>query len=178
MTQRPFSWMNPKLEMRAQSLADCGVFARASLRAGERLIVSGGRVLTLEQEGMLPASIIDYAHQIDDDLVIGIAHPDEAEDCARLNHSCDPNAGFDGQIELVAMRDIAADQEITFDYAIVLCNDTAPVPYRLECLCGSPRCRKAVTGDDRKRPELQARYEGYFQPYLQKKIGRLKGVSR
>ena len=35
-----------------------------------------------------------------------------------LNHSCEPNLGLQGQIAFVAMRDIAADEELTFDYAM------------------------------------------------------------
>jgi SET domain-containing protein len=33
------------------------------------------------------------------------------------NHSCEPNIGVQGQIVFVAMRDIAAGEELTHDWA-------------------------------------------------------------
>jgi hypothetical protein len=35
-----------------------------------------------------------------------------------INHSCDPNVGFAGDIVLVAMRDIRQGEELTADYAL------------------------------------------------------------
>jgi hypothetical protein len=46
-------------------------------------------------------------------------------------------------------------------------------PYdEFDCACGSPLCRGRVTGDDWQRHDLQARYAGYFSPYLQRRIER------
>ena len=35
-----------------------------------------------------------------------------------LNHSCEPNVGFGGNIVLVAMSDIEAGEELSTDYAL------------------------------------------------------------
>lgn len=35
-----------------------------------------------------------------------------------LNHSCDPNMGIKGSVTFVALRDIQAGEEVTFDYSI------------------------------------------------------------
>jgi len=35
-----------------------------------------------------------------------------------INHSCEPNVGFAGNVVLVAMRDIEAGEELTTDYAM------------------------------------------------------------
>jgi SET domain-containing protein len=40
-----------------------------------------------------------------------------------LNHSCEPNLGLQGQVVYLALRDIEADEELTFDYAM---NDDEP----------------------------------------------------
>ena len=82
-----------------------------------------------------------------------------------LNHSCDPNVGVQGQIAFVAMRDIAADDELTVDYAMT--DDEA---YEMECNCGSPRCRKVITGQDWTRRDLQRRYDGYFSWFIQRRL--------
>ncbi|HEU4438497.1 MAG TPA: SET domain-containing protein-lysine N-methyltransferase, partial [Methylomirabilota bacterium] len=81
------------------------------------------------------------------------------------NHSCDPNLALQGQIVMVAMRDIAPGEELTIDWATTDDGD-----YTLECHCGSPRCRGTVTGKDWTKPELQARYRGWFCWFLQRKI--------
>jgi hypothetical protein len=163
--------MNAKLELRDAEPRGKGVFAGASLARGERLVVFGGRIMTLAEERCLPEPIRDFAHQIDDDLVIGIDRPEDIQPVDYLNHSCDPNAGFAGQIVLVAMRDVRADEEITFDYAMTL-SEAPGAPYRMKCACGAAQCRWIVTDADWRIPELQARYRGYFQPHLEEKICR------
>ena len=72
------------------------------------------------------------------------------------------------------MRDIAAGEEITFDYATVLCGDADPVigAYSLPCTCGTPGCRGTITSQDWKRQELREKYRGWFSWYLQEKIDR------
>ena len=35
-----------------------------------------------------------------------------------VNHSCAPNMGFNGQVVLVAMRDVEPGEELTFDWAM------------------------------------------------------------
>jgi hypothetical protein len=55
-----------------------------------------------------------------------------------VNHSCDPTclgAGYDFEI---AVRDIAAGDELTDDYG------TLNLEHGFECRCGSPRCRHVV----------------------------------
>ncbi|MBU2613459.1 hypothetical protein KJ925_03335 [Patescibacteria group bacterium] len=42
--------------------------------------------------------------------------------------------------------------------------------YTMTCACGTERCRKTVTGNDWKIPDLQKRYAGYFSDYIQRKI--------
>jgi SET domain len=53
------------------------------------------------------------------------------------NHSCDPNATFNEQGMLVALRDIPAGAEITFNY---LNNPTPASPWDFACQCGSSNC--------------------------------------
>ena len=84
-----------------------------------------------------------------------------------INHSCDPNVGFRGQVVYVAMRPIRAGEELCHDYAMERSDD-----YELECHCGSTLCRGMVTGEDWKSPELQQRYGRYFSIYLRCKFER------
>ena len=84
-------------------------------------------------------------------------------------HSCDPNAAVSGQITLVAWRDIRAGEEVCFDYATTDGSDYD----EFACTCATSQCRERITGEDWRRPELQARYAGSFSPYLQRRIERL-----
>jgi hypothetical protein len=85
-----------------------------------------------------------------------------------VNHCCDPNVAIQGQIVLVAMRDIRAGEELTIDWAT-----TDDLDFEMSCRCGSPQCRGVITGKDWMKPELQAKYRGWFCWFLQRKIDAL-----
>ena len=62
-----------------------------------------------------------------------------------FNHCCSANClsvGYDFEI---AVRDIAAGEELTDDYGTL--NPTEPFP----CFCGDPACRKRILPDDHVR---------------------------
>lgn len=59
------------------------------------------------------------------------------------NHSCDPNAAFDEAGNLVAIKHVRAGTEITWDYGTLEKNPA----FRMECKCGSPKCRKVIRGN-------------------------------
>lgn len=106
--------------------------------------------------------------QVDEELYLLTAEKKEPNDC--FNHSCEPNLGFTGQIGLMAMRDIEAGEQLTFDYAM---SDGGPYD-EFDCQCGMPACRHRVTGNDWKRPELWVKYEGFFSSYLARRIEKLR----
>jgi len=163
------SYLSPRLEVRGHSeTGGYGVFAREPVEAGELLVVWSGRVVTPEQLAQFSPEMLRRSVQVEENLYLTSIYPDEPADY--INHSCNPNAGMSGQIAVVAMRVIAPGEEVSIDYA--MCDGT---PYdEFDCQCGAPNCRRRVTGDDWSRPELWERYAGYFSPYLQRRIDRLK----
>ncbi len=158
------AWCNPKLERRTTPAAGDGLFAAQAVKKGELLVVWGGVIVTTEELFQLPDIARNRAIQVEYDHHLTSGMLDDDADC--VNHSCNPNAGLQGQITLVAIRDIQPDEEICFDYAM---SDAHP-SFFLECRCGNPECRGKVTGDDWKLPRLQGRYRGYFSPYIQRMI--------
>lgn len=62
----------------------------------------------------------------------------------QMNHSCNPNVGFNDKDDFVAMRDIRSGEELTWDYSY---DETNP-KFRMKCSCGEKKCRKIVTGRD------------------------------
>jgi SET domain-containing protein len=169
MTGKYYSYLNPNCESRpAGEKGGCGVFARAPIQKGELVCLWGGRVLAEDELDPSMPNFNQRVLQIDEHFYLETPDSLEPTDC--FNHSCEPNVGFTGQIGLIAMRDIRADEEVNFDYA--MCDGTSYDEF--ECSCGSANCRGKVTGDDWKRKELWAKYEGYFSPYLARRIDKLK----
>jgi hypothetical protein len=73
------------------------------------------------------------------------------------NHSCDPNTGIrltDRGMLILALRDIAAHEELTYDYSTYLNN-----PYEsLRCLCGAANCRGVIGNFSTLPAEIKRRY--------------------
>jgi hypothetical protein len=64
-----------------------------------------------------------------------------------INHSCDPNAevAWSGDVAtLVAIRNIATGEEITFDYGTVI---PPRDDFTFSCNCGAVKCRKIIRAD-------------------------------
>lgn len=83
-----------------------------------------------------------------------------------MNHSCNPNVGFNDLYDFVAMRNIKKGEELCWDYGF---DETNPV-FKMRCNCREKTCRKIVTGNDWKflMNDKQARH--YFSPALKKFI--------
>jgi SET domain-containing protein len=166
----PLSYRSSKTVVRESPIEGRGLFAQAEIAKDEIVAVKGGAVIdraTLERLRPVlgPAEI-----QIADNLFICPVKAEERESSMIFsNHSCNPNIGVRGQIVFVAMRDISVGEELTHDWAMTdEDNDETP------CRCGAENCRGTISGKDWQRPELQARYAGYFSSYLDEKIQRMK----
>ena len=83
-----------------------------------------------------------------------------------VNHSCEPNLWWAGPQRYLARRDIAAGEELTYDYATVI----ADPQFLLRCHCESYRCRQLVTGDDWQIPQLQQLYAGRWGPDVRERL--------
>lgn len=162
------SFLSPKVVLRPSPLAGKGLFAVELIMRGELVLMYStekGEFVPTERALAFASEAFDYGIQVDDDLFLSAMDMSELEDAEFVNHSCEPNCGIDGSVRLVAMRDIMAGEEITFDYAM-----SESAGYRMACACGAPSCRKVVTGEDWKRPELQERYRGHFSEYLKRRM--------
>ncbi len=158
------SWFNPKTEKRTSPIQGRGLFARNAIAAGEIVAVKGGAIMDLDALALIRDEVSPAEIQIEDGLYIVPRSAAEVEsNILCLNHSCNPNVGVRGQITFVAMRDIPVGEELTIDYAMI---DGDPSE-RMSCACGAKECRRIITGDDWRLPELQRRYAGYFSRYLE-----------
>jgi SET domain-containing protein len=159
-------YRSPKIEVRSGGLEGRGVFAKERIKQGEVVAVKAGHIVTADQLSEITETVGDFALQIHDRFYLSPISKEEVDRMTIfINHSCDPNVGFDGQITYVAMRDIEPGEELCHDYAMERTDD-----YSLGCRCGSELCRGKVTGEDWKDPKLQQRYGKYFSSYILSKI--------
>ena len=164
--QPALTYRAPTTEVRASPIHGKGLFAKADIRAGDIVAVKGGHILSARQWAVLTRELGPAEIQIADDLVIApVTAESRPGGMLYTNHSCEPNIAIQGQIVFVAMRDIAAGEELTHDWATTDDNDDT-----MACRCGRPSCRGTISGKDWMRPELQAKYRGWFCWFLQRKL--------
>jgi len=133
-----------------------GIFAVRDIRKGEIISTFTGPRVKIERLGDFAPEVVDHLFNVGTDEYLLAREPE-----VRTNHSCDPNAGIVRDVCLIAMRDIHKDEEITFDYSIIINDD-----WVLECLCGSPLCRKII-GKYRDLPqEIKVKYRDYTPEWI------------
>jgi SET domain len=77
-----------------------------------------------------------------------------------INHSCDPNCRFSvvgNRAVLYSLYVIPANAELTFDYSTTS-TDTHET-WKMNCICGSHKCRKVISGYQYLDPSLQEEYK-------------------
>ena len=164
------SYRSPKTEVRGSSRIDGkGLFAKAPISKGEIIAIKGGHILGSGDYAGLGNLPKQYCLQIDDGFFIGPRADEEiGGNAIFINHSCEPNVGFEGQIIYVALRDIKPGEELCHDYAMCF---TAR-KHDFKCNCGAKGCRGRITDDDWKLRGLQERYGNHFVMFILDKIRR------
>ena len=160
------SYRSPKTAVKPSGIAGRGLFAAAAIAEGEIVCVKGGHLLDKAGLARHRAVVNDAELQIADDLFLAPVAGAEFESVMMfLNHSCEPNVGVRGQVVFVAMRDVAAGEELTLDYATIDC-DSEP----MACRCGEAACRGTITGEDWRRRDLQLKYGDHFAWHLLRRM--------
>jgi uncharacterized protein len=164
------SYITPKARKGVSSvIAGRGLVAAAPVAAGELVAIKGGHVVTTAVLRSLPGRLQNSEVQIARGFHLAAVQDAEYEPVMLfINHSCEPNVGFAGNIVLVAMRDISPGQELTTDYALFDDHDGT-----MGCQCRTPSCRGTISGRDWQRPDLQRKYGAYFSSYLLRRLGRV-----
>lgn len=79
-----------------------------------------------------------------------------------IRHSCEPNVGVIRNGVIVAMRDIAPDEELAVDDSTT----EADMTWKHRCRCGTPNCRKLIRSVQFLPKELFERYKPYMSTFL------------
>ena len=132
--------------------------------AGTSVATFGGTAHTHSTFAAFDAERRSRSIQVDTKLIF--LGPPTREPGDSINHSCVPNCGMRNATTIIAMRDIAIGEELTFDYAM---SDASSYD-EFDCNCGTALCRGRVRADDWRLDTLRHRYKGFFSPYIQRKI--------
>ena len=116
-------------------------------RHGEIVYVMGGYVFTRPPSENTGSLFQRSEIQSENNLFIGAIHPDDS--MIASNHSCDPNTAVHRQILFVALRQIAAGEELTHDWAT-----TDDAVYAIQCRSGTAARRRIITGKDWRQKDL------------------------
>lgn len=162
------AYVSPKVERRRSPIGGYGLYAIEAIAKDETVTRDAGRIITLEEFHGLTVEEQTYCYFLDDRFLLCPFDFSAPTDEWFVNHSCDANMGVTAERTCVAIRDIAAGEELTYDYAMTECESDWELD--LECRCGSPACRRRITGNDWLLPDVQERYAGYFTPYLAARI--------
>lgn len=127
----------PHLYCAPSVVAGYGLFAGRGFRHGELLFSLRGRLFGGRRPGLEDEEWFAHSYQLDRDLYL---YPETPEG-RYINHSCDPNAGLREDLEMIALRDIAAGEEVLFDYSTTMSERSWTMP----CQCGSELCRRRIT---------------------------------
>ena len=107
-----------------------------------------------------------YTIPINKDLKIDPTQP-EGNISQYICHSCDPNLGIKNRTCFVAFKDIAKDEEVTIDYAMIGYEYGGEIAEQGRgCNCGFEICRGKFGCYKELPEELKVKYKGYISDYL------------
>ncbi len=148
----------PYTEVRDSPIHGKGVFARRSIRAGQRVLEYKGERIdwdeALRRHPRDPAEPFHtFYFSLDDGTVIdgGVG----GNSARWINHSCAPNCEaqlIGGRVFIEALRDIAPGEELNYDYGLELdARYTPKVKRDYACRCGAPNCRGTLLAPKKRR---------------------------
>jgi hypothetical protein len=179
-----------RIQTRRSGVHGKGVFAVRDIAAGETIIEYKGEVISWKEalrrhphDPSQPQHTF-YFHVDDKHVIDGRVDGNAAR---WINHACDPNCEtdeVDGRIFIKAARDIAAGDELNYDYGLVI-----DLPYTPEllaefpCWCGADACRGTLLApkpeaDKKKKKKKKDRKKGGKDKKARSKGGKHKDAKK
>jgi SET domain-containing protein len=161
------------LIVRSSAIHAAGCYTTTPIRKGERFAEYTGKHIDKEQADALYEDYpVTYLFGLGDGAVV----IDGFCTAMFVNHSCEGNAETsedDGRIWLTALRDIPAEDEITYDYCLY---DGGEDP--CTCNCGAQTCRGSMYSPaELKRRKTEARKAAAGKKKRAKKRGKRKAAK-
>ena len=151
---------NSKVDVKETPSMGFGVIAIGDISAGEVIADwANGKKYFAKHASELPDVCRDHAPQFAQEKYI------DTQGIGRfLNHSCEPNCGFKGKFQIVAMRNIKKGEWLTFDYEMSEDSD-----WRMDCKCGAKNCRKVIGAFANMPKDVRLKYKGFISQWLVEK---------
>lgn len=146
------------LIVRSSDIHAAGVYTTTPFKKDQPIVEYTGPIVSRERaDELYEGRPYTYLFGLDDGRIIdgnGLA--------AFINHCCEPNCEtdeIDGKIWIIALRDIAVGEELTYDYCLFDGEEDDEAP----CYCGAAKCRGTMYSDEemerqrklkKKEPEL------------------------
>ena len=157
------------LIIRSSVIHAAGCYTTTPIRKGARVAEYTGHRLTKEEADVAyENSPITYLFGLGDGSIVIDGH----SPAMFINHSCDPNCETceeRGRIWIKAIRNIAAGEEITYDYCLYDGGDDPCL-----CNCGAKNCRGAMYSKEEVRRRKAAAKKGVLKA-AKKKQGKHNG---
>jgi SET domain-containing protein len=142
------------LIIRSSSIHAAGCYTTRAIKKGARVCeYDGPRFMKDEADERYQDRDITYLFSCGEDQEMVI---DGFGTAMFINHSCDPNCeseNQEGRIFVVAIRNIAAGEELTYEYNLYDSDDD-----NADCYCGAKKCRGTMFSEEEvKRRARKAR---------------------
>jgi len=139
------------LIIRSSAIHAAGCYTTAPIKKRARVVEYTGPRITKElADAKYEHSPTTYLFGIGDGSIVIDGHGM----AMFLNHSCDPNCETDevrGRVWIKAIRDIAAGEELTYDYNLYDGDDDEAA-----CNCGAANCRKSMYSPEELKRRVRA----------------------
>jgi uncharacterized protein len=139
------------LSIRKSGIHGCGCYTEVAIQEGAHIVEYTGTRLSKEEAD-------DLYNERPDTYLFCIGEGEYVVDgdgvAAFINHCCDPNCEtdeFDEHIWIIALRDIAPGEELTYDYNLYDGDDEDEAI----CHCSAKNCRGTMYGEE----EIERRAE-------------------
>jgi len=134
--------MLPGLVIRSSSIHAAGCYTSRAIKKGVRVCeYDGPRMSKAEADARYEDRFVTYLFACGGDVVI-----DGFGTAMFFNHCCDPNCETEqdakGRIFISSMRDIAAGEELTYEYNLHDSDED-----NQDCYCGATICRTTMFSD-------------------------------
>ena len=145
---KPSTKHRPSVTLKKSSIHNVGVYTNEDIAKGTRFIEYVGEKITMKEAGRRvdASQEIHNSNQTNGAVYIFELSARYSIDgnvpyntARHINHSCDPNAKTDvirGKIWIIALRDIKAGEEITYNYGYDFSDEYKTHP----CRCGTDKC--------------------------------------
>jgi SET domain-containing protein len=138
----PRTSIAPRLLVRSSSIHAAGCYTLDAIPKGRRILeYDGPRISKALADERYADRPVTYLFGFEDrtDVIDGFGT------AMFVNHSCAPNCeteSYDGRVFIRAIRDIAANEELLYEYNLYDSDEDGA-----DCYCGAPQCRGTMFSD-------------------------------